>query len=415
MQAKCPKEAKTNISRCPEHRALAYSPAVARGDTTFERGEIVRSILLGRVIATFAFAIASCSAFGQDTASCLYNDAHFHIQDFRAEGIPMPEAIRMMDGNVCRTVLMGLAVTLAHDPLIDGSFAPVYYTQTDGQLLYYNSIQDVLVAHKFLALPEKDRARLDPLMSAFNLKDSRSADYIRLMVRLYPGVWSGFGEIHFKKVEFSEKVAGGPPSLYSPSLDAIFDAIGELGAAAVVHCDHDTPGTLDLMKDPVARAAFGIQAMRPQYLDAFEAFLKRHPNVPMIWAHFMGNGRHVRPYPDHWKYMDELLGDPAFRHVSIDISWGSVIAAGVLDSPEHVKMTADLIRKYPDRFLYGSDQLANADFQVLRKGYDAWAPLWKELGPELTARVCKSNYARVFDQSKKNIRAWEATNGAPIR
>jgi len=375
----------------------------------------VKSSQLGRIVAALAFITVSRSAIGQGSSACLYNDAHFHIQDFRAQGIPVPEVVKTMEGNVCRSVLMGLAVTLAHDPVIDGSFAPVYYTQTDGPLLYYNAIQDVLVAHKFLALSENDRARLDPLMSAFNLKDSRSAEYIKLMARLYPGVWSGFGEIHFKKQEFSEKVSGGPPSLYSPSLDAIFDAIGEMGAAAVVHCDHDTPGSLDLMKDPVARAAFGVQTMKPQYMDAFEAFLKRHPNVPMVWAHFMGNGRGVRPYPEHWRYVDDLLGDPDFRHVSIDISWGSVIAGGVLDTPEHVKMTADLIRKYPDRFLYGSDQLATTDFQVLRKGYDAWAPLWQELGPELTARVCKENYARIFDQSKKNIRVWEAKNGAPIR
>jgi hypothetical protein len=118
----------------------------------------------------------------------------------------------MMDGNVCHSVLIGLAVTLAHDPLIDGSFAPAYYAQTDGQLLYYNAIQDVLVAHKFQALPEKDRMRFDPLMSAFNLKDSRAGEYIKMMVRLYPGVWSGFGEIHFKKVEFSEKSAADRPA-----------------------------------------------------------------------------------------------------------------------------------------------------------------------------------------------------------
>jgi hypothetical protein len=375
----------------------------------------VKPSQLGTVIGAFFMAAVSRPAFPQDGGACLYNDAHFHVQDFRAQGIPIPDVVKMMDGNVCRAVLMGLAVTLAHDPVIDGDFAPVYYTQTDGQLLYYNALQDVLVAHKFLALPEADRARVDPLMSAFNLKDSRAADYIQLMVRLYPGVWSGFGEIHFKKVEFSEKVSGGPPSLYSASLDAIFDAIGEMGAAAVVHCDHDTPGSLDLMKDPVARAAFGVETMKPQYLDAFEAFLKRHPDVPMIWAHFMGNGRGVRPYPEHWRYVDELLGDSAFRHVSIDISWGSVIAGAILDSPEHVKMTADLIRKYPDRFLFGSDQIANTDFGILRKSYDAWAPLWQELGPELTARVCKTNYARVFDASKRNIRAWEARNGAPIR
>jgi len=303
--------------------------------------------------------------------------------------------------------MMSLALTVAHDPLIDRDFAPVYYTQTDGQVMYYNAIQDVLVAHKYLELSEQDRTRVDPLMNAFNLKDARAGDYIKEMVRLYPDVWSGFGEIHFKKQEFSEKIAGGPPSLFSPSIDAIFDVIGEMKAAAVVHCDHDTPYNLALRSDPGAHMIFNGESAKPQYLAAFKAFLKRHPNVTMIWAHFMGNGRNVQPYPEHWKYLDELLADPDFKHVYIDMSWGPVVAPYIIDNPQHLKATADLIRKYPDRFLYGSDQGATADWDLVRRSYAAWDPLWKELGAEITRKVTKENYIRIFDQSRRNMRAWE--------
>jgi hypothetical protein len=203
--------------------------------------------VIGAVLLAATFALQKAAA--QDASKCLYNDEHFHVQDFKAEGPRLPEVLKMMDNHVCRTTLMSLAITLAHDPLIDRDFAPVYYTQTDGQVMYYNAIQDVLVAHKFLALPEQERARVDPLMNTFNLKDARAGDYIKQMVHLYPGVWSGFGEIHFKKQEFSEKLAGGPPSLYSASVDAIFDVIGEMGTATVVHCDHDTPYNLALLGD----------------------------------------------------------------------------------------------------------------------------------------------------------------------
>lgn len=353
----------------------------------------------------FVISLAPRPVAAQDSGKCLYNDEHFHIQDFKADGPHVSEIVRMMDEHVCRSTLMGLAVTVAHDPLIDRDFAPSYYTQTDGQALYYNPIQDVLVAHKFLALAEQDRVRVDPLMSAFNLKDARAGEYIKKMVHLYPGVWSGFGEIHFKKQEFSEKIAGGPPSLYSPSIDAIFDVMGEMGAAAVVHCDHDTPYNLALRSEPSAMV--GGKAPSPQYLEGFKAFLKRHPNVPMVWAHFIGNGRGIQPYPEHWKYIDEMLGDPGFQHVYIDVSWGPVIAPYIIDTPEHLKMTADLIRKYPDRFLYGSDQGATADWSLVKKSYDVWDPLWKEIGPELTRRVTRDNYVRIFDESRKNMRAWE--------
>jgi hypothetical protein len=174
-----------------------------------------------------------------------------------------------------------------------------------------------------------------------------------------------------------------------------------------VHCDHDTPYNRALLNDPAAQMIFGGRTPQPQYLDGFKAFLKRHPKVPMIWAHFMGNGRNVLPYPEHWKDLDEMLADPAYKHVYIDISWGPVVAPNVLDTPEHLKMTADLIRKYPDRFLYGSDQGATSDWGVVKKNYDVWAPLWNELGPALTAQVAKENYIRLFDASRKNMRAWE--------
>jgi hypothetical protein len=357
------------------------------------------------VTRVHGFADDGLAAESQDRSKCLYNDEHFHIQDFKADGPRVPEILKMMDNHVCRSTLMSLAITVAHDPFIDRDFAPIYYTQTDGQVLYYNAIQDVLVAHKFLALPEQERARVDPMMNAFNLKDARAGEYIKKMVHLYPGVWSGFGEIHFKKQEFSEKIAGGPPSLYSPSIDAIFDVIGEMGAVAVVHCDHDTPGNLALMSEP--SAFFKDTVPKPQYLEAFKAFLKRHSNVPMVWAHFMGNARGVQPYPEHWKYLEAMLADPAFRHVYIDLAWGPIIAPHIIDTPEHLKMTADLIRKYPDRFIYGSDQGGSADWGLVKKSYDAWDPLWKEIGPALTRQVARDNYIRIFDESRKNMRAWE--------
>jgi hypothetical protein len=84
----------------------------------------------------------------------------------------------------------------------------------------------------------------------------------------------------------------------------------------------------------------------------------------MIWAHSMENSRGVQPYPERWKYLDQMLADPAFRHVDIDPSWGPVIAPYIVDTLEHLKMTANLIRKYLARFLCGSDQGATTDWKL---------------------------------------------------
>jgi hypothetical protein len=89
---------------------------------------------------------------------------------------------------------------------------------------------------------------------------------------------------------------------------------------------------------------------------------------------------------------------------------GPVVAPYLIDSPTHLKMTADLIRRYPDRFIYGSDQGATADWNAVKRSYEVWYPLWVELGPALTRQVTKENYMRVFDESRKNMRNWERTH-----
>ena len=115
----------------------------------------------------------------------------------------------------------------------------------------------------------------------------------------------------------------------------------------------------------------------------------------------------------HLPPRSKRLADP-FRHVNIDISWGLVIAPYFVDTPEHLKMTADLIRKYPDRFLYGSDKGATADWLLVKASYEAWEPLWRKLGPMLTRQVARDNYIRIFNQSRSNMRAWERANAEAV-
>src|ERR1700722_850522 len=51
---------------------------------------------------------AAKKAAAETASECLYNDEHFHIQDFKAEGPRLSEVLRMMDRHVCRTTLMSL-------------------------------------------------------------------------------------------------------------------------------------------------------------------------------------------------------------------------------------------------------------------------------------------------------------------
>ncbi len=79
-------------------------------------------------------------------------------------------------------------------------------------------------------------------------------------------------------------------------------------------------------------------------------------------------------------------------------------------TPESTKITADLINKYPDRFLFGTDEVAPKTQEKYLTTYALYEPLWKLLTPEASEKVRKGNYERLFDAARKNVRAWEAAN-----
>jgi hypothetical protein len=104
-----------------------------------------------------------------------------------------------------------------------------------------------------------------------------------------------------------------------------------------------------------------------------------------------------------------MLKDPAFSHLYFDISWTEV-AKYITATPEATKITADLLNRYPDRFLFGTDEVAPTNQESYLKIYSLYAPLWKLLTPETSEKVRKGNYERLFDEARRNVRAWERAN-----
>lgn len=93
----------------------------------------------------------------------------------------------------------------------------------------------------------------------------------------------------------------------------------------------------------------------------------------------------------------------------MDISWDEV-AKYATETPETVKRTADFLNKYPDLFLFGIDCVAPISQESLTSVYYAWGPVWKLLTPKAKEATSKGNYERIFDQARKDVRAWEAAN-----
>jgi hypothetical protein len=120
-------------------------------------------------------------------------------------------------------------------------------------------------------------------------------------------------------------------------------------------------------------------------------------------------GRVVRPIKDHAATLEQILKDPDFSHVYFDLSWDEV-AKYVVSNREATRVTADLLNKFPDRFLFGTDEVAPTNQARYIAVFQQYEPLWKILDPETSRKVRLTNYERIFDEARQKVRAWESTH-----
>jgi hypothetical protein len=322
------------------------------------------------------------------------------------EGTDVRDFLRIMGTRVGRSTLFGIPLQQTWSYENSGDYAPTYYLQSDAPLYYY-SFTDASIAMAYRSLPPEQRARFDPMITGFNPADMYATDHIRRVLRTFPGVFSGIGEFTIHKEFVSSKIAGEVASLTDPALDRILDLAGEAGLVVLIHNDMDMP--------------FAKAGTQPVYLEQMKALLRRHPKTTIIWAH-IGLGRVVHPVepsasapaternPNYGVIVEGILSDSTLRHVYFDISWDEV-AKYIVATPETTRRSADMINRYPDRFLFGSDVVAPRDTAQYFAVFNIYRPLWALLGPEASAKVRKGNYERLFDAARKRVRAWERAQG----
>jgi len=318
------------------------------------------------------------------------NDSHFHLTNYIQEGTDIHDFLRIMGTKVGRSTLFGIPLQQTWDHANTGDFAPWYYTQTDAPLYYY-SFTDAAIAMAYRSLTPAEQKRFDPMITGFNPADMYAADHIKRVLLTFPGVFEGIGEFTIHKEFVSPKVAGVTASLTNPALDRILDFAAEVGLVVLMHNDVDMP--------------FPKAGQEPYQLVQLRDLFKRHPKTTIIWAH-CGLGRIVRPVDHQIDIIDRALSNPEADHVYIDISWDEV-AKYLVATPESTQAVANLINKYPERFLFGTDEVAPKDQKSYLKVYDMYAPLFAKLTPEASEKVRKGNYERLFDAARVKVRAWE--------
>ncbi len=310
-----------------------------------------------------------------------------------------------MGDRVGRSTLFGIPLQQTWSYQNSGDYAPIYYLHTDAPLYYY-SFTDAYIARLYEKLTPEQQARFDPMITGFNPADMYAVDHIRRVLTLFPGIFTGIGEFSIHKEFVSSKVAGNIASLTNSALDRIFEFCAETGLVAILHNDIDMP--------------FAKPDTEPVYLTQTKDVLRRHPKATIIWAH-MGHGRVVQPTRstasadsdqrslEFVQIIENMLTDPSLSHVYFDISWDEV-AKYILETPKSLQRSADILNRFPDRFLFGTDNVAPKDPETHFRVFEMYAPLWDMLPPEANEKVRKGNYERLFNEARRKVRAWENAN-----
>ena len=369
--------------------------------TSWFRSAALVAALSGLTLLT-AFGSRSIGAQGQRAAT-EFNDSHFHLTNYIQQGIEPRQFLQIMGTRVSRSTLFGIPLQQTWSYSNSGDFAPTYYLHSDAPLYYY-SFTDAYIASVYRSLSKEEQARFDPMITGFNPADMYGVDHIRRVLRVFPGVFSGIGEFSIHKEFVSSKIYGETASLTNPALDRILDFAAQAGLVVILHNDIDMP--------------FAKQDTEPVYLAQIKALLKRHRNASIIWAH-MGLGRIVHPVqvsaeaaernPGQLGIVEAMLVDPELSHVNFDISWDEVAKYAVA-TPESIKRVVTILNKYPDRFLFGTDTVAPSGPSPYFAVFDMWGPVWRQLTPDASLKVRKSNYERIFDEGRRKVRAWEKSN-----
>lgn len=323
----------------------------------------------------------------------LFNDSHFHLTNYIQEGTDIHDFLKIMGDKVGRVALFGIPLQQQWSYRIDGDRAPTYYLNSDAPLYYY-SFTDAWIAMSYRSLTKEEQARFDPMITGFNPTDMYAADHVRRVLRTFPGVFSGIGEFTIHKEFVSAKIAGEVPSLQDLALDRLIDFAAEVGLVVLIHCDVDAP--------------FPKPNAKPAYAEQIKAFFRRHPNATIIWAH-IGVGRVVRPVKEQGAIVENIINDPALNNICFDISWDEV-AKYVVAKQSSTEDAAAIVNRYPDRFLFGTDEVAPENQQAYLKIYYMYEPLWKLLTPDAREKVLKGNYVRIFDEARRKVRNWEKTH-----
>ncbi|CAL1160214.1 unnamed protein product [Cladocopium goreaui] len=286
-------------------------------------------------------------------------DAHLHPRPFGGKPVAFSDLMgRLRRAGILFTTLYGIGQRLP----VDSSCS--YYLDCPGTDVmpslkndFFNA-QSVLDSAADLADPSGPRITLS--MSFIDLHDpAGNLEKMQLLQNEFPGMFKWVGEINLVKQALWPNHQGLPVELDTvPTWKPFMDEFLKQDIPLALHCDlgNDENGT--------------------QFLPLMDKVLDTYPNNKIIWVHMAGISKQLKPHlaakgvsllqklkvPVTIEDHVAMIGKRLEKHpkLMIDLSW-DILYDELYASPAERELYVNLINKYPDRFLSGSDHVASEE------------------------------------------------------
>ena len=279
----------------------------------------------------------------------------------------------------------------------DDPFRSTYYLHSSSRVVRARdtdytialAIEDFRAAHpdRF----KKEFPRIYPFICGFNGTDVGAVGMIIKRIKEFPGVWKGIGEVMSRHDDLTNLSLGERPRADHSSLFRIYDFAG----------DHGLPVSLHHNLAPISHDGVdhGTRYLG-ELIHSFEEF----PKTVFILCHAGVSRRIVMN--DLTDIIDEQILAKHKSHVYVDLSW-VVFEDYMVQNDEHAQPVADedgdpsikaewieLIEKYRDNFMLGSDVVA--DFREYHGQIRKYNALLKHLRPKTREKVASGNFVRIM-------------------
>lgn len=308
-----------------------------------------------------------------------FNDIHFHPKNFIMQGESLAKIASITAKNCVKKILVNSLPLIEHWDGESTKIRPTYYTN-DKSKFYWNTVSDITTFEEYRQLSATEKAKFIFLVNGFLHFDMSAIESVNTTLKLYPDLpIAGFGEIFGEHDIMSDQM--NPPSkIDSKALDPVYELAGKKGMAVMIHNNLAT------------RSFKG--ATLPIYRPYVENVLKRHRQTKFILPH-AGIMRNV-VIDNLTALLDDMLKKN--KNLYIDLSF-VVLENYIMPQGLVSKEWIDLIEKYPNRFLIGTDYLGGyQDFYEIKK----FIPLLDSLKPKTAKNLASANFDNLLSNFIKN-------------